>query len=189
MVATDRMQAVASADGSFPAYFGRFSPRFGTPLRVNVASGIIATAFMSAAMVFLSDSVDSDDVGSLFLVVLVIATSTLLISYLVIVPTLLGLRRRFPDTARPYRVPFGRAGAWVLTGIVMFWITLGVIVAIAPGTIEAVLGIDYDFIDVWGLDRARVEAFTLGTLAVLAASAVAGYAVARRSAAGTSVSS
>ena len=54
MVATDRMQAVAGADGAFPAYFGRFSPRFGTPLRVNIASGVIATAFMSAALVLLT---------------------------------------------------------------------------------------------------------------------------------------
>lgn len=32
----------------------------------------------------------------------------------------------------------------------------------------------------WGLDRMRVEAFTLGTLAILAAIAMVGYAVARR---------
>jgi amino acid transporter len=176
MVATDRMQAVAGADGAFPAYFGRFSPRLGTPLRVNIASGIIATGFMTAALVFLSGD---GDAGSVFLVVLLIATTTLLISYLIIVPTLLGLRRRYPETARPYRVPFGRAGAWVLTLIVMFWIALGVTVAVAPGVLEGLLGIDYDFAEIWGLDQARVELFTLGTLAVLAGIALAGYAFAR----------
>jgi glutamate:GABA antiporter len=180
MVATDRMQAVAGADGSFPRYFGSFSPRFGTPLRVNIASGVIATAFMTAALVLLSGADGGDDAASLFMVVLVIATSTLLISYLVIVPTLLGLRRRYPDTARPYRVPFGRLGAWLLTVIVMFWMVLGVVVAVAPGLLEGLLGIDYDFVEIWGLDQVRVEAFTLGTLGVLAATALAGYAVARR---------
>jgi amino acid transporter len=177
MVATDRMQAVAGADGAFPAYFGAFSPRFGTPLRVNIASGIVATVFMTAALVVLSG--DDGDAGSLFMVVLLIATSTLLISYLVIVPTLLALRRRYPDVTRPYRVPFGAAGAWALTIIVMFWIMLGTIVAVAPGTLENLLGIDYDFADIWGLDQVRVEAFTLGTLATLATTALAGYAYAR----------
>jgi amino acid transporter len=180
MVATDRMQAVAGADGAFPAYFGRFSPRFGTPLRVNVASGLIATAFMTAALTILSG--DDGDESSLFTVVLVMATTTLLISYLIIVPTLLALRRRYPDTPRPHRVPFGRTGAWGATIIVMIWILLGAVVAIAPGSLEALLGIDYNFADVWGLDQARVEAFTLGTLAVLAALAVGAYVIARTSA-------
>ena len=84
MVATDRMQAVAGADGAYPAYFGRFSPRFGTPLRVNIASGVIATAFMSAALVLLTN--EGGDAASLFMVVLLIATTTLLISYLIVVP-------------------------------------------------------------------------------------------------------
>lgn len=176
MVATDRMQAVAGADGAFPAYFGAFSTRFGTPLRVNMASGLVATAFMTAALLMLT--VDGE-AGSLFMVVLVIATTTLLISYLIIVPTLLALRRRYPDTVRPYRVPFGWAGAWVLTAVVMFWIALGTVVAVAPGMLEGLLGMDYDFVEIWGLDQARVEAFTLGTLAVLAAIAVSGYAYAR----------
>lgn len=178
MVATDRMQAVAGADGACPAYFGAFSPRFGTPVRVNVASGLIATAFMTAALVLLSD--EDGEASSLFAVVLVIATSTLLISYLVIVPTLLRLRQRYPAVARPYRVPFGRVGAWTVTGVVMFWIALGTVVAVAPGALEALLGIDYDFEEIWGLSQVRVQAFTIGTLVILAAIALAGFAVARR---------
>lgn len=178
MVATDRMQAVAGADGACPAYFGAFSRRFGTPVRVNVASGVIATAFMTAALVVLSG--DDGDASSLFVVVLVIATTTLLLSYLVIVPTLLALRWRYPDVDRPYRVPFGSAGAWVVTVVVMAWIAIGTVVAVAPGALEGLLGIEYDFTEVWGLERATVEAFTLGTLAVLAATALLGYAFARR---------
>jgi glutamate:GABA antiporter len=177
MVATDRMQAVAGADGACPAFFGVFNPRFGTPVRVNVASGIIATAFMTAALAFLSD--EGGDAGSLFAVVLVIATTTLLLSYLVIVPTLLALRRRYPTVDRPYRVPFGSVGSWTVTVIVMFWIALGTVVAVAPGALETLLGIDYDFEGIWGLDQFRVQAFTLGTLAALVAIALVGYAAAR----------
>ena len=181
MVATDRMQAVAGADGAFPAYFGRFSPRFGTPLRINVLSGLIATAFMTAALLVLSGDGGSEEAANLFLVVLLIATTTLLISYLLIVPTLLGLRRRYPATSRPYRIPFGTVGSWVITGVVLFWVALGVVVAVAPGLLESLLGIEYDFEATWGLDRLRVEAFTLGTLAVLVGIALVGYIVARGS--------
>lgn len=176
MVATDRMQAVAGADGACPAYFGFFSPRLGTPVRVNVASGIIATAFMTAAVALLSG--EDGDAGSLFAVVLVIATTTLLLSYLAIVPALLALRRRYPDVHRPYRVPFGRIGPWIVTVVVMAWITLGTVVALAPGALESLLGIDYDFEETWGLDQFRVQAFTLGTIAVLTAIALGGYAAA-----------
>jgi amino acid transporter len=177
MVATDRMQAVAGADGACPAFFGVFNPRFGTPVRVNVASGIIATAFMTAALVFLSE--DDGEAGSLFAVVLVIATTTLLLSYLVIVPTLLALRRGYPTVDRPYRVPGGSFGSWTVTVVVMFWIALGTVVAVAPGALEAILGIDYNFEEIWGLDQFRVQAFTLGTLAALVAIALVGYAAAR----------
>ena len=112
------------------------------------------------------------------MVVLLIATTTLLISYLIIVPTVIALRRRYPDLRRPYRVPFGPGRGW--SPPCMFWFGLGTIVAVAPGALEGLLGIDYDFDEIWGLDRMRVEAFTLGTLAVLAATAVAGYLIARR---------
>jgi hypothetical protein len=61
----------------------------------------------------------------------------------------------------------------------MFWIALGTVVAVAPGALETLLGIDYDFEGTWGLDQFRVQAFTLGTLAALVAIALVGYAAAR----------
>lgn len=177
MVATDRMQAVAGADRTFPAYFGKFSARFGTPVRVNIASGVVATAFMTAALLLLSSE---GDAASLFLVVLLIATTTLLISYLLIVPTMAVLRRKLPAVRRPYRVPGGTAGAWIVTVVTMLWIALGVIVAVAPGFLEGLFGLEYDFDDIWGLSQATVESFTLGTLAVLALVALGGFVIGRR---------
>jgi hypothetical protein len=77
-------------------------------------------------------------------------------------------------------VPFGSAGAWVVTVVVLAWIALGTVVAVAPGLLEHLIGIDYDFAATWGLSQATVESFTLGTLAVLAALAVGGYLIGRR---------
>src|SRR3954451_19075333 len=81
MIGSDRILAVAAYDGAFPGYFGRFNARFGTPVRVNVMSGIAATIFMVVAVAAFNGGQDSK-----FLVVLTIAISTTLISYLWIFP-------------------------------------------------------------------------------------------------------
>src|SRR4029078_12972520 len=49
MMGSDRILAVGAYDGAFPGYFGRLHPRLGTPVRVNVMSGITSTIFMLAA--------------------------------------------------------------------------------------------------------------------------------------------
>jgi hypothetical protein len=52
-------------------------------------------------------------------------------------------------------------------------------VAVFPGTLESVFGLSYDFRDEWGVSRGTYEALTLGTLAVVFAIAVIGYALGR----------
>ena len=56
MMGSDRILAVAAYDGAFPGYFGRFHARLGTPVRVNVMSGIVSTIFMLAAVYLLAGS-------------------------------------------------------------------------------------------------------------------------------------
>jgi hypothetical protein len=50
-------------------------------------------------------------------------------------------------------------------------------VSVFPGTIERWTGISYDFEGTWGVSRAKFEALTLGTLAVVALFAIVGYAL------------
>ena len=45
MIGSDRIQAVAAYDGAFFPFFGVFNRRLGTPVRVNVLSGIASTVF------------------------------------------------------------------------------------------------------------------------------------------------
>jgi len=175
MIASDRVQAAAAADGAFPRYFGFFSPRFGTPVRMNVLSGAIATVFTIAATVLVSGSV-----ASVFHVVLTVAITTLLLSYLVIFPTIVRLRQRYPDVERPYKVPGGNAGLWLSTVLIYLWVVLGSWVAVFPGTLEPLMGIEYDFAESWGVSRATFEFFTIGTLVVIAAAALLGYVWTRR---------
>jgi amino acid transporter len=170
MIISDRMQAMAAADGAFfGGFFGKFSKRLGTPVRVNFMSGVVATVFMIAAMQL------SGTNGAIFGVVLSIAISTYLLSYLFIVPAAIRLRTRYPETPRPFRVPVGIFGFRVLGVLCMFWIVLGSWVAIFPGILESLFGLKYDFMSVWGVSQGAFEAFTLGTLLVLLALGLVGY--------------
>ncbi len=171
MIGSDRIQAVAAFDGAFPGFFGVFNRTFGTPVRVNVMSGVVASAFTIAAIQLLNNQ----STASAFTVVLTIAISTTLISYLWIFPAAAVLRHKYPEVHRPYRVPFGRWGIWVATGLITFWVALGSWVSIFPSTLERLFGIDYAFKDTWGVSFAKFEVLTLGTLAVVALIAVVGY--------------
>jgi glutamate:GABA antiporter len=171
MIGSDRIQAVAAYDGAFAGFFGVFNRKLGTPVRVNVLSGVVASAFTIAAIQLLNNESTADA----FTVVLDIAISTTLISYLWIFPAAAMLRRKYPDVHRPYRVPFEPWGIWVATALITFWVALGSWVAVFPSTLERLFGIEYDFHDSWGVSFSKFLVLTLGTLAVVAVIAVVGY--------------
>jgi amino acid transporter len=173
MIGSDRILAVAAYDGAFPGYFGRFNARLGTPVRVNTLSGITASIFM-----IIANAAFDGGANSKFAVVLTIAISTTLISYLWIFPAAMKLRFTHAHVPRPYRVPGGTAGMWIAGGLSTFWVALGSWVAVFPGTLESLFGIDYNFTDTWGVSRGTFEALALGTLAAVFALAVVGYALA-----------
>ncbi len=176
MMGSDRILAVAAYDGAFPGYFGRFHPRLGTPVRVNVMSGITSTIFMLAAVQLLSGSASA---ASTFTVVLYLATSTTLLSYLLIFPAAIKLRMSHGHVPRPYRL--GSAGnglMWVCTIVCTAWMLLGSWVAIFPGILERITGHSYSIEASYGVSRLRFEVFTLGTLAVILVVGVIGYALA-----------
>jgi len=169
MIGSDRIQAVAAYDGSFFPWFGVFNRTLGTPVRVNVMSGVVSSIFSIAAVAFFNNGQDSA-----FQVVLDIAISTTLISYVWIFPAALKLRFTHPEVARPYRVP-GRYGMWIGSLVITAWITLGSFVAVFPGVLEKIFGVGYNFKDTWGVGRGRFELYTLVTLAVILAFGAVGY--------------
>jgi amino acid transporter len=173
MMGSDRILAVAAYDGAFHPFFARFNARFGTPVRVNTMSGVFASIFMIAAVAAFKGGTDSK-----FVVVLDIAISTTLISYLWIFPAALKLRYNHPHIHRPYRVP-GRYGMWIATVLITFGVALGSWVAVFPGVLEKLFGLNYDFFGTWGVHRGTFEALTLGTLAVIVLLAVVGYVTGR----------
>ena len=172
MIGADRVLAVSAYDGSFFPWFGVFNRKLGTPVRCNVLSGVVSSLFMIAAVMLLK----SGSAADAFTVVLAMATSTTLISYLWIFPAALKLRYVEPDVERRYRVPgSGNIGMWICVAFVTFWAALGSWVAVFPGTLEPLFGVDYDFTDEWGVSRLAFHGLTLGTLIIMFAVAIVGY--------------
>ena len=174
MMGSDRILAVAAYDGAFHPFFARFNRTFGTPVRVNTMSGIFASIFMVVAVAAFNGGTNSK-----FVVVLDIAISTTLISYLWIFPAALKLRYSHGHVHRPYVVPGGKLGMWLCTVLITVGVALGSWVAVFPGTLEHLFGLNYDFQGTWGVSRGTFEALTLGTLAVIVLLAVVGYATGR----------
>jgi len=171
MIGSDRIQAVAAYDGAFFPFFGVFNRKLGTPVRVNVMSGIASSIFCITAIELLKHQSTANS----FTVVLDIAISTTLLSYLWIFPAALKLRYSHPHVHRPYVHPWGMAGIWASTILTTFWIALGSFEAIFPDVLEKIFGVGYGFKDSWGVGRGEFELLTLGTLAIIVAFAVVGY--------------
>jgi glutamate:GABA antiporter len=114
MIGSDRIQAVAAYDGAFFRFFGVFNKKLGTPVRVNVMSGLGSSAFCLVALAAFNGGESAK-----FQVVLDSAISTMLISYLWIFPAALKLRYTHPDVERPYVHPWGLPGTWASTILVL----------------------------------------------------------------------
>ena len=170
----DRTQAIAALDGAAPTWMGRFTS-FGTPIAVNISSGVVASAI--CVLVFL---VTKGSLESFFAVMLALTVSTTTLSYVFIFPALTILRRKYPDAERPYRVPGGTAGAWAAVIITELFVVVTVITLVWPGAINAWFGESYSVKSVWGVSRPFFEWVTLGSLAVMIALGLVFWAIGER---------
>jgi len=124
IMGSDRTLAVSCYDGAGPRSLGKFSARFGTPLRVNVLSGVI-----SSAIFILATEVTEGDAYKFFAVALNLAISTTLISYLGIFPAAWRLRNKNPHHPLPFKAPWLR----VMTVLSVAWIVFCTIEILFPG--------------------------------------------------------
>ncbi|HEV7624536.1 MAG TPA: APC family permease [Amnibacterium sp.] len=124
IMGSDRALAVSGYDGAAPRFLGVLHDRLGTPVRVNIFSGIVASAVLVLAQL-----ITQGDAAKFFGAVLGVTISTTLISYLLIYPSLWKLRISHPDIVRPYRMPWHRG----LTVVLMILLAFTVVQLIAPG--------------------------------------------------------
>jgi hypothetical protein len=159
LMGADRAQAIAAVDGAGPRWLGRFSANFGTPVNVNLVSGILST------MVFLAAStMTSGDAANAFNVTIGIVLLFTTLSYIVIFPSVIKLRKSHPHINRPYKIPGGMAGVWVCGLITTFWAVFASLVGIFPGLGDGQFLNDADLPD--GVTRGGYTAMALGSIAV-----------------------
>jgi glutamate:GABA antiporter len=128
IMGADRAQAVACYDGAGPRRLGIISERFGTPVAMNITSGLLSTIVMVLAF-----SLTSGNGAKYFTAVLGLAISTTTISYLLIFPALARLRFSRPDVPRPYRIPGRRWVAVAVSFVCFVWALLATVCLLWPG--------------------------------------------------------
>ena len=169
LMGSDRLMAIGALAGSGPKQLGYFSTRFGTPIVVNVLSGIISTVFM-----FITFFVTGGGLHGYFAAVLGLVISTTTFSYILIFPALLTLRQKYPNVKRPFVVPGGNAGAWICVVLTMFWVVAATVFSLWPNL----------FTSAWsgnaaGVDRTTFEVYTFVTVAFLVVVAIVFWWVGR----------
>jgi amino acid transporter len=128
IMGADRAQAVAAYDGAGPRALGIFSKKWGTPIGVNLASGVFASIMFIGAY-----ELTSGNSAKYFTVALGLAISTTTISYLFIFPALYILRRKYPHVPRPFKIPGGDGVALAISAITCTWAALATVSLLWPG--------------------------------------------------------
>ncbi|MDP4588953.1 MAG: APC family permease [Candidatus Nanopelagicales bacterium] len=158
LMSTNRNLAMACFDGSGPRWLGHTNPRYGTPVRINNITGIVASAIL-----ILGYQLNEGDLAKYFGVSVSFAIAASLVTYLGIFPAFWVLRNKYPDLTRPYRVRAHRTVAIWLTLVVAF----GVSQLLAPGLGDRWFGNDY-LPSGWLGDQGRPYYLTqLGVLGIM----------------------
>ena len=124
LMSTNRNFAMACFDGAGPRWIAFTNPRYGTPVRLNNMTGVIASVIL-----MLGYQLNDGDISKYFGVAIGFAIAMSLVTYLAIFPAFWVLRNKFPDAHRPYRVPAHRTVSIWLTIVVAF----GIIQLSIPG--------------------------------------------------------
>jgi glutamate:GABA antiporter len=106
-IGANHSMASTGLDRSAPGVFGHVNRRFTTPDYAFVLMGVVATAITVVNYAFFATK------ESVFWSIFALSSIVFLFPYLLMFPALLSLRKKQPDTPRPYTVPGGRLGAWV----------------------------------------------------------------------------
>ena len=128
LIGSDRAQAVAGYDGAAPRAFGYFSRRLGTPIVVNLVSGVVSTIVLVLTL-----TLTSGNTAKYFSATLGVVISMVTIVYILIFPSVIKLRYSHPDVPRPYRIPWGKFGLWTAGILTTAWCVLTTIAIIYPG--------------------------------------------------------
>jgi amino acid transporter len=142
---------VAAAQGDLPPLWRRRN-RHGSPVGVLVIQALVVTA-LSLLFVLVPSA------NAAYWILSAVTTQVLIIMYLFLFAAALKLRYSRPDTLRPYRVPGGKAGMWIVVGVAVAALVFTLVVGCLPPG------------DVPRLGRTGYVLFVAGTTVVLSVGA------------------
>lgn len=125
LMASSRAAAEAADDGEMPAIFGRKSAS-GSPTGANSLTGVVATISL------LLYGVMSGSADELFWSLFSFASFLLFVTYFFLLAAFVQLRRKFPDTERPFRIPGGMPAVWFVAIIQAVVLLVSCIVFVFP---------------------------------------------------------
>ena len=114
----------AASRGSLPKVLGVTGKKSDMPVGANIANGVIATV-----IVLLAPIIPSQDIFWSFFALNMI---TLLMSYIMIFPAFLKLRRIDPDATRPYKIEGGLGKLRLMSYLPMVLLIVSVLFSIVP---------------------------------------------------------
>ena len=118
---------VAAAQGDMPPIWRRRN-RHGSPVGVLFIQAGIATAL---SLVF----VLVPSVNAAYWILTAITTELIIVMYLFVFAAALKLRYSQPDTPRPYRVPGGKPGIWIVCGVAIAALVFSLFVGFLPPSV------------------------------------------------------
>jgi len=114
---------VAAAQGDMPKVW-RSHNRHGSPVAVLLIQGVIGSVF---SLAFLLPSVNSA-----YWILSAITTEVIIIMYLFLFASVIKLRYSQPDAPRPYKVPGGKVGIWIVAGLALAALVFSFVVGLFP---------------------------------------------------------
>ncbi len=115
---------VVAEEGNMPPMFDRTN-KYGAPLAVLVTQAVIGS-IISLLYVFLPS------VNQAYWILSAMTVELLCIVYVLVFAALIRLRYSQPDTPRPFTIPGGKAGIWVVGGLGLAGVIFSFIVGLMP---------------------------------------------------------
>lgn len=113
----------AAESGSLPKFFAKKSKN-DMPQGANIANGVIASI-----IVLISPLIKSPDIFWSFFALNMV---TLLMSYILMFPAFMKLRKKDPDIKRPYKVSGGKTRLMIMTYLPMLLLVISVVFSVVP---------------------------------------------------------
>lgn len=122
----NRSAVEAANEGELPKILGREHPVHRTPLAALIGTGIISTVVLVVSALIINTQ------DSLFFAIFAASSVIFLMPYLLMFPAVVMLRRRDPETPRPFRMPGGELGAYAYATVTSLVIAAAIVLFVWP---------------------------------------------------------